>query len=552
MDTPARKSLIGQAPGAWGERPAPGRPECEGPGRFEDPVARLAREGFGIPYLMPLQRMAIGNALDALDEESPIRQMVLFPTGFGKSVCFQLPALLAEGITIVIYPLLALIADQERSLAARGIPCAVLKGGLDDAAWERQRVLLDTGKARIVLTNPEALRGGRARGLLAGRDVFHVAVDEAHCVSEWGETFRPSYLELKSHIDGMKPRAVSAFTATASPPIAEAISRHLFGNETYRIVDADIDRPNIRFSVLRTLSPIHSLRRLAMEKPRPMIVFDNSRDGVRRLCGILRIRAGLDARFYHAGLSREEKKETENWFMESADGILCATCAYGMGVDKRNIRTVVHFREPPSVEAYLQEAGRAGRDGGASEAILLRRFEGGDLAEAAGPPRLHVSGSKGIPSEGSLPSPEEMREERRHAFLAYASSPGCRRERLMELMGGELYEPCSGCDVCEGTAGLWPEGLDEIESFFRANRRRFTLEQSLRLLRQPPLAGYGRAEPWRRHEGFSGEPPVCAASGALRDWSEAEAREILRLALRKGILRQASKGLWKGRVDIAK
>jgi len=295
-----------------------------------DPVAELARDQFGIDYLFPLQRMAIANILDAMETEERVRQLVLFPTGFGKSLCFQLPALLAPGPSVVIYPLLALMNDQKKSLEKRKIPCAVFRGGMEESERKAQCDAVSGGSAKIVITNPECLATPRLREFLSGAHIFHMAIDEAHCVSEWGETFRPSYLKLGECIEAIKPRVVSAFTATASPTVAEAIARYIFGAEVFSLVTADIDKPNIRYSVEATLAPVHTLLRLVRTKPKPLIVFDQSRNGVRRICEIIRDNTTIDARFYHAGLTREEKNATETWFMESADGVLAATCAYGM------------------------------------------------------------------------------------------------------------------------------------------------------------------------------------------------------------------------------
>ena len=444
------------------------RGEGTSPAPAVDRVATLAKDRFGIDYLFPLQRMAVANVLDAAGGEGPSRQLVLFPTGFGKSLCFQLPALLAPGPTVIVYPLLALMNDQKRSLEKRGIPCAFFRGGMEEEERRRECEAVTSGRAKIVITNPECLAAPRLRGFLAGAKVFHLAIDEAHCVSEWGETFRPAYLELGKSVEEIAPAALSAFTATASPSVAEAIARHIFRGAPYSLVTADIDKPNIRYSVEPTLSPLHTLARLVAEKPKPLIVFDQSRAGVRRLCEVIAGRDGPEAKFYHAGLEREEKNAVEAWFMESADGVLAATCAYGMGVDKRNIRTVVHFSPPASVEAYLQESGRAGRDGGPAEAILIRD-ESARGRPAAGP------GSAAGPGAGAGGSGPEaaLREERRLAFLAYGASQGCRREALHALMGAALDSPCSGCDACGGTSKSEPEGLGELRRFFAPNPGRF-------------------------------------------------------------------------------
>lgn len=517
---------------------------CTGPADAVDPVAEIARKQFGVDYLFPLQRMAIANILDAIDEIGTMRQLVLFPTGFGKSLCFQLPALLGPGPTVVIYPLLALMADQKNSLERRGIPCALFRGGLSDVEWNAQCDAVRSGAAKIIITNPESLATTRLSEFISRQKVFHVAIDEAHCVSEWGETFRPSYLRLKECIAALQPRAVSAFTATASPPVACAIAGHIFGSNEYLLVSTDIDKPNIVYSVEPTMEPLHTLVRLVREKQKPLIVFDQSRDGVRRLCELLHERTSFDARFYHAGLSKEEKDDIEAWFMKSDDGILVATCAYGLGVDKRNIRTVIHFREPPSVEAYIQESGRGGRDGNRAEAVLIHDANEADKEGPDGraPPKLE-NADAGPGPNGTACSHEEVRKERQMAFLRYGASETCRREFLLALMGSDLASPCSGCDVCNKSARFQPEGLAEVVEFFRVNRRRFPFHQSARLLCQKkPAQGAVSLE----------QPPTCAGAGLLSDWDEHDVRILLHGALRKGIVTEKKTFPWKGKIELDK
>lgn len=526
-------------------------------GQEEDPVAELARRRFHIRFLYPLQRMAIANVLDAEESPEPIRQLVLFPTGFGKSICFQLPALLAHGLTVVVYPLLALMSDQQHSLERREISSVLIRGAMSDDQWREAERQVETKSTNLVVTNPESLEQPRVQRLLSRRGVFHLAIDEAHCVSEWGETFRPSYLRLKDSIEALDPKVLSAYTATASPAVELAIARHLFGENSYRLVRTDIDKPNISYAVEPTLEPEHTLLRLVSIKPKPLIVFDQSRDEVRLLCELIHRRTEQEVRFYHAGLSRPEKEATEKWFMESEDGILVSTCAYGMGVDKRNIRTVIHYREPPSVEAYIQESGRAGRDGASAEAILIHRPA--DKAEiASGAPRPSAFSAAALALRVKTPVRKSgtnantecgsggqdgnpglaTREQRRLAFLAYARDGTCRRRYLLKLMGQCLDSPCSGCDVCDGTAAGYPEGYREIFTFFDRNRRRFSYPESIRLLSQ--------AEPLS----FMQEPPTCAGAGLLSSWHKEDAAALLDSVLAKGIVVEEKKFPWKGKLRL--
>jgi ATP-dependent DNA helicase RecQ len=482
----------------------------------DDPVAALARERFGLDYLYPYQRLVIANVLDAGPEGGPLRQLVLLPTGFGKSLCFQLPALLLPRPTVVVYPLLALMEDQRRRLEALGLACALFRGGQAGAERRAAESAIESGEAKIAIANPEVLGTPRLLGFLKEARPSHLAIDEAHCVSEWGTSFRPSYLELGRIAGTLECPAVSAFTATASPAVFESVARILFEGSPYGVIEGDPDRPNISYAVVRTLSREHSLVRLARELPRPLIVFCSSREGAQLLARLLSERLGeSELRFYHAGLEREEKKAVEAWFFASASGILVSTCAYGMGVDKKDIRSVVHYEAPPSIEAYLQEAGRAGRDGRPARAVLLAcPGDAGRLAR-----------------EG-----DELRRSRLKALLGYAlSEEGCRREALLDLLGAsrEGRAPCTGCDRCEGAEGGFAEGGEEISSFARANARRFSRDESLALLR-----------------GARGtEPPRCARWGSMSSWDAKDAARAMDAALRDGLVREREDWPWKGMID---
>jgi len=220
-------------------------------------------------------------------------------------------------------------------------------------------------------------------------------------------------------------------------------------------------------------------------------------------------------RFYHAGLGKDEKEKIEKWFYGSPDGILTATCAYGMGVDKKNIRTVIHYEPPPSVEAYLQESGRAGRDGLPAHAVLILGPE---------------------VRESSAREKDQARQARREALVRCAEdSSTCRREAYLGLLGAELRSPCEGCDVCEGQAASLAEGEVEIRTFTGSNPRRYTEGEAVRLLL-----------------GARGDPPACRGSGALAGWRKEDAETALRAAIHSGIVGFANRGPWKGRLVLAK
>ena len=405
----------------------------------DDPAARAAAEVFGIPYPFPWQRLIIAAVLDAAAPLScgrergggsvsggsselyppaqaqagrqALRRIAVLPTGAGKSLCWMLPAVLIDGITVAVFPLLALMSDQQRRLREAGVPTVMLRGG--QTVSERAAVwrALENGDAKIVLANPEVLyAGGAARRLGALKPRFLV-VDETHTVSQWGESFRPACAEMGRLVEAWNPPAVLALTATAGPRIRERISALLFNGESPSEALANPDRPAVRYGVLPSLSPMHTLERLVRDEARPAVVFGPTRSSVQRAARTLRGRLNDDnIRFYHAGLNRDEKQRLEEWFFSSRNGVLCATCAYGLGVDKPDIRTVIHLAPPSSVEAYLQESGRASRDGkGAAAWLIWQPHEAvnvlGDSAPASDGDRGCALSGQAAP-EGDSAGPE--------------------------------------------------------------------------------------------------------------------------------------------------
>lgn len=396
----------------------------------EDTVMAAAKRAFGISYLYPWQRLVIENILDsAQNPESEDefschgKQIVLLPTGAGKSMCFLVPSLLLKGPTLVLYPLLALMSDQKRRMDDAGIESVVFRGGQSKEEREENFARIHNG-AKIILANPEVLLSEGLAERLALCKIAHVAIDEAHCVSEWGDTFRPAYLELGRIIRTLEPKVVTAFTATASSGVLSRISDVLFGGPVH-IIRSDSDRPNIRYYVVNAYSKKRAAFRLAVMERKPLIIFCGTRGNAEDMARELAAYLGSDkVKFYHAGLEREEKDAVEKWFYPRDDAVLCCTCAFGMGVDKKDIHCVIHLEPSPTAEAYLQEAGRGGRDGSVAKAILL--WSRADSERYA------------FFKEGS----------RERVLAKFAESTTCRRQILLDALGGE-QAACSGCDVCE-------------------------------------------------------------------------------------------------------
>jgi ATP-dependent DNA helicase RecQ len=324
---------------------------------------------FGFPGFRPGQREACEAALADRDV------MVVMPTGSGKSLCYQLPALLREDLTVVVSPLVALMQDQVEALAARGLGdrVALVNAQQDRDANDAAIHGAVSGRLKLLYVAPERFAAARFLDEMREADVGLFVVDEAHCVSQWGHDFRPDYFRLADAARKLDASALVASTATATPRVAADVIRRLALRDALR-VSTGFDRPNISFSVARPAG--HQKRALLAEALRgedalPAIVYAGTRAGSEEIAAELTAALGEEAVAYHAGLDRDTRAEVQRRFLSDQVRVICATNAFGMGVDKPNVRTVVHASVPASLEAYYQEAGRAGRDGAPARAVLL-------------------------------------------------------------------------------------------------------------------------------------------------------------------------------------
>ena len=392
-------------------------------------IEAALKHRFGYDAFRPLQREIVEAALAGSDI------LALLPTGAGKSLCYQLPAVVRPGLTLVVSPLIALMKDQVDALAANGIEATFLNSSLDAAESSARLAKLDRAEYRLLYVAPERLVLSGFLERLARWNVASIAVDEAHCVSEWGHDFRPEYRQLAILRDRFPDVPVMAVTATATDRVRVDIERFLRLRSPKRFVGS-FNRPNLRYRVFEKRDPAKQLRAFALERPTESgIVYVASRQSAEDLAKGLSS-AGISAVAYHAGLSPKERARNQERFIRDDVRVVCATIAFGMGIDKPDVRYVVHYDVPKSIEGYYQETGRGGRDGLPSECVLL--YRGGDAAK-----QRHFI--RQIDDDA-----ERERAERLLAqMLEYASTSECRRALLLRYFGEpNVSENCGNCDNC--------------------------------------------------------------------------------------------------------
>lgn len=386
------------------------------------------KKHFGYDEFRELQEEIINEALAGRDV------FALMPTGGGKSLCFQLPALLRDGLTIVVSPLISLMKDQVDALQTSGIPATFLNSSLDrHEAAERFRGL-NRGKYRMLYVAPERLMLDTFLEGALNWNIAQFAIDEAHCISEWGHDFRPEYRELKKLRRHLPDVPIMALTATATERVRKDIVDQLHLHDA-RCYVASFNRPNLTYRVIPKSSSYEQVLALIRERPNESgIVYCASRKTADSLAGKLNA-DGIKAKPYHAGLEGKERAKHQEQFLRDDARVITATIAFGMGINKPNVRFVVHHDLPKNIESYYQETGRAGRDGLPSHCVLL--FSASDV----------VKQNRFI--EEKSEREQRIAHEQLRAMIHYAETRECRRATLLKYFGENFSEiPCDGCDNC--------------------------------------------------------------------------------------------------------
>jgi ATP-dependent DNA helicase RecQ len=388
----------------------------------------LLKRTFGFASFRPLQREIIRATMAGRDV------FALLPTGGGKSLCFQLPALIRPGLTVVVSPLIALMKDQVDALQAAGIPATFLNSSLS-AAESRHRLRgLHQNEYRLLYAAPERLMLSGCLSDLQKWNVNLIAVDEAHCISEWGHDFRPEYRQLAQLRESFPGTPFMALTATATTRVREDIVKLLRLRDPECFV-ASFNRPNLTYRVIAKAKPASQVLAFLKSRPRESgIIYCQSRKGTESLAQKLNEHR-IDARPYHAGLTPGERNENQELFLRDEVRVICATIAFGMGINKPNVRFVIHHDLPKNIEGYYQETGRAGRDGLPAECLLL--FSPGDVVK-----QMHFI-------EEKQEDEQRIAREQLQQIVHYADSSACRRAELLGYFAETFIEPnCGGCDNC--------------------------------------------------------------------------------------------------------
>ena len=401
---------------------------------------QILKQYFGYDGFRQGQLTAIDSILSGRDT------VAVMPTGGGKSVCFQVPAMMFQGITIVISPLISLMNDQVRALSQCGIPAAYINTSLDEKVISGVLTDAEKGRYKIIYVAPERLLTESFRRLCNKAEISFIAIDEAHCVSQWGQDFRPGYLDIKEFISSFKKRpVVAAFTATATKIVKQDITELLGLINPIEIVTG-FDRENLYFEVVKVKDKLTALKRyLDLYSGSSGIVYCSTRKNVDELYSELK-NDGVPVTRYHAGLSKNERKLNQDSFIEDETPVIVATNAFGMGIDKSNVSFVIHYNMPGDIESYYQEAGRAGRDGSDANCVLL--FSASDIIVQKW--FINNAEENGYLSEREQRELKKLRLEKLQQMVDYCKGEVCLRNHILRYFGEMPTERCGNCSFCTG------------------------------------------------------------------------------------------------------
>ena len=415
-----------------------------------DRALQLLQTYFGYTSFRPAQEAPVESLLKTEDV------VAIMPTGAGKSICFQIPALCKSGLTVVFSPLISLMKDQVDGLVDQNIPAALINSTLTQTEFNKTMYDVRSGNIKLLYIAPERLGSNFFCNVLRSMPISQVIVDEAHCISQWGHDFRPSYRLIGDWLASLPKRpVVGAFTATATKAVENDI-KTLLGLDHANVYVTGFDRPNLSFSVVRTPKRmdyvVDYVRRHSHENG---IIYCSTRKDVERVYDNL-TRAGIQTGYYHAGLSDEMRKDMQNKYAFDQLQVMVATNAFGMGIDKSNVRYVLHYQMPRNMESYYQEAGRAGRDGAPAECILL--YSGQDV-------RVH----KYLIEQGHLePQREQVELRKLQSMIDYCFCSTCLRKYMLAYFGEIVpWLECSNCSSCN-TKGERVNITKEAKAIFRA------------------------------------------------------------------------------------
>jgi len=419
---------------------------------------------FGYPSFHPLQGKVIDHVVAGHDA------LVLMPTGGGKSLCFQVPALCRPGLTLVISPLVALMKDQVEALKANGVAADFLNSTQNAAETERVTARIADGSLKLLYVSPERLFSGSTAGRLTDWNVTLVAIDEAHCISFWGHDFRPEYTKLGQLRQILPGVPLVALTATADPAIRRDILAQLAIDED-SVFQSSFDRPTLHLAVAPGQKRLERIVQFLDQRPgQAGIVYCLSRAGTEDLASSL-TKKGHRAKAYHAGMNTEDRSAVQEAFLKDEIDIVCATVAFGMGIDKSNVRWVIHYNLPKNLEGFYQEIGRAGRDGLPADTLLFYSY-----ADVANQLKF---------MDDANPERRELLAAKLERMKQYAEAQICRRRILLSYFGETPETDCGHCDVCENPPETF-DGTVTAQKLLSAVYRtggRATLRQCALLLR---------------------------------------------------------------------